>query len=301
MTYELIERAYHCRRYCECLAGIGTAPARQETTLDYIVRHGLLSGATAEDIKGDLLRYDVTTAAIDASLLDPLVSALRFSGVGDHDFVRAAIASGGTRHSTEDLMSRSPVEIPGDIRGQRRLFGNIAYLDWRWGNPAENPATIFASLNQRTDDGLWTAHLRFASVSFPFLSLQTQVALWMGLLDSKRFNIRIVQLLTFNRFHRACLTGILRLAERDCRIRGKQQPGQTVCEDPLSRDDFLFYHRQVNDIRRALCSDADYRYCCHPAGLDPLSSILLPGNDGNGTTCTVIWSDKPDFNNDRLF
>ena len=300
MTYELLERAYHYRRYTECLAGIGKT-LRQETTIDYVVHHGHLSGETSEDIKRDLIRHNMSSTEIDAALQNPLAFAPILADAEEHDFVRTAIASDGTQHSIEDLTSRSPVEIPGNIRSQRRIFGNIAYLDWRWNNPTENPATISAALNQRTDDGLWTAHLRFASVSFPLLSFQTQVALWLGLLESKRFNVRIILLLTFNRFHRAYLTGILRLAERDCRISGKQHPGQLICEDPLARNDFLFYFRQVSDMRRVLCSNANCRYCCHPAGLDPLSTILLPGNDGNRTTCALIWAAEPDFDNDMIF
>ena len=192
MTYDQIERAYHYRRYCECLPSVGTIPRRQESTLDYVVCHGLAAGESSGDIRTDLSRHTNITSEIDAALSNPLLTNIAATTVAQPDFVRSLISQGGDRRPLTNLTNLSPCAVPFGVRGQRRAVGELVCADWRWRNTSENPATIFAPLNQRTDDGLRTAHLRFTSVSFPFLPFLAQTALWIGLLTSKCRNIRVI-------------------------------------------------------------------------------------------------------------
>ena len=199
-----------------------------------------------------------------------------------------------------DLAKASPAPIPLSIRGQRQSTGQILYLDWRWENPTENPARIYTPINQRAEDPRWTAHLRFVTVSFPLLDLEVQTALWLGIIASQKLRIRLILLILNDRLGFGYLEAVIRLAECDNRVPGGV-PGEMVCEDRLTKRDFEFQQEQADELKRLLQSDPDPKYRCSSAGLDPLNCILLPGNDGNGTSSTIVWAERPDFDNDMLY
>lgn len=291
-----------CGRYIAGVAGLRKGLVGEELALDRIIHYGKTSGECDESIREELTALGVKTSDIDLELgrLKQRIAAKTPPSADETEFVRASIACGGHHLALSDLAKASPAPIPLSIRGQRQSTGQILYLDWRWENPTENPARIYAPINQRAEDPRWTAHLRFVTVSFPLLDLEVQTALWLGIIASQKLRIRLILLILNDRLGLGYLEAVIRLAECDNRVPGKVS-GEMVCEDRLTKRDFEFQREQADELKRLLQSDPDPKYRCKSVGLDPLNRILLPGNDGNGTASTVVWAARPDFDNDMLF
>lgn len=291
-----------CGRYIAGVAGLRKGLVGEELALERIIYYGKMSGECDESIREELTALGVKTSDIDLELEKhkQRIAAKTPPSADETEFVRTSIARGGHHRTLTDLAKASPAPIPLSIRGQRQSTGQILYLDWRWENPTENPARIHTPINQRAEDPRWTAHLRFVTVSFPLLDLEVQTALWLGIIASQKLRIRLILLILNDRLGFGYLEAVIRLAECDNRVPGGV-PGEMVCEDRLTKRDFEFQREQADELKRLLQSDPDPKYRCASVGLDPLNRILLPGNDGNGTSSTVIWAARPDFDNDMLF
>lgn len=291
-----------CGRYIAGVAGLRKGLVGDELSLDRIIYYGKTSGESDESIREKLTALGVKTSDIDLELerLEQRIAAKAPPSIDETKFVRASIACSGHHRTLSDLTKTSPASIPLSIRGQRQSTGQILYLDWRWENPAENPARIYAPINQRAEDPHWTAHLRFVTASFPLLDLEVQTALWLGIIASQKLHIRLILHILNDRLDLSYLEAVIRLSECDNRVPGRV-PGEMVCEDRLSKRDFEFQQKQSDELKRLLQSDPDPKYRCSSVGLDPLSCILLPGNDGNGTSSTIVWAARPDFDNDMLY
>ena len=291
-----------CGRYIAGVAGLRKGLVGDELSLDRVIYYGKTSGESDESIREQLTALGVKTSDIDLELerLEQRIAAKAPPSIDVTNFIRASIACGGHHRTLSDLTKTSPASIPLSIRSQRQSTGQILYLDWRWENPAENPARIYAPINQRAEDPRWTAHLRFVTASFPLLDLEVQAALWLGIIASQKLRIRLILHILNDRLGLGYLEAVIRLAECNNRIPGRV-PGEMVCEDRLTERDFQFQQEQADKLKRLLQSDPDPKYRCSSVGLDPSSCILLPGNDGNGTSSTIVWAARPDFDNDMLY
>lgn len=291
-----------CGRYIVGVAGLRKGLVGEELALDRIIYYGKTSGECDESIREELAALGVKTSDIDLELgrLKQRIAAKAPPSTDETGCVRTSIARGGHHRTLSNLTKTSPASIPLSIRGQRKSTGPILYPDWRWENPTENPARIYAPINQRAEDPRWTAHLRFVTVSFPLLDLEVQTALWLGIIASQKLRIRLILLILNDRLGLGYLEAVIRLDECDNRVPGRL-PGEMVYEDRLTERDFQFQQEQADELKRLLQSDPDPKYRCSSVGLDPLTCILLPGNDGNGTSSTVVWAARPDFDNDMLF